>query len=161
MLAPTFLAVGEYLYVPDMASMKICPYAPGEASVMGWFQEKTPVPRADSKLSVEVDLCPRGILKRVVEYVLDSPHYSLQYLSHSSRKARNIHVDFLVGFESEFILLKSTNPVQASNIHSWSATNGIPSGSAEAVALKEIADSIQASGIELQMYHPEAAPGQV
>jgi hypothetical protein len=69
MLAPAFPPVGEYLYVPDMASMKICPYAPGEASVMGWFQEKAPVPRADSRLSVEVDLCPRGILKRVVEYV--------------------------------------------------------------------------------------------
>ena len=67
--APGFSPVGEYLYVPDMSSMKICPYAPDEASVMGWFQEKAPVPRADLRLSVEVDLCPRGILKRVVEYV--------------------------------------------------------------------------------------------
>ena len=37
---------------------------------MGWFQEKAPVPRANLGLSVEVDLCPRGILKRIVEYVL-------------------------------------------------------------------------------------------
>lgn len=109
---------------------------------MGWFQEKTPVLRADLRLSVEVDLCPRTILKRVVE------------------KARNANVDFLVGFESEFILLKSTNPVEAANYHSWSASNGFLSGSTEALVLREIADSIQASGIELQMYHPEAAPGQ-
>jgi len=69
MTAPGFLPIGEYLYVPDMASMKLCPYAPGEASVMGWFQEKAPVQRADLQLTVEVDLCSRGILRRVVECV--------------------------------------------------------------------------------------------
>jgi glutamine synthetase len=78
-----------------------------------------------------------------------------------SSKSKRADVDFLVGFESEFILLKSTKPVEACNYHSWSATNGFLSGSTEALVLKEIADSIQASGIELQMYHPEAAPGQV
>ena len=76
-------------------------------------------------------------------------------------KAKDVDVEFLLGFESEFILLKSTKPVEAVNYHSWSAINGFPSGTTEALVLREIADSIQASGIELQMYHAEAAPGQV
>lgn len=76
MSAPAFSPVGEYLYVPDMTSMKRCPYAPDEASVMGWFQEKAPVIRADLQLTVEVDLCPRTILKRVVEYVFQRPFFT-------------------------------------------------------------------------------------
>ena len=39
---------------------------------MGWFEEKEPIAGrvGDGGSSVEVDLCPRTILKRVVEYVL-------------------------------------------------------------------------------------------
>ncbi|RDB16931.1 Protein fluG [Hypsizygus marmoreus] len=142
MTAAGFSASGEYLYVPDLSTIRICTYAPGEVCVMGWFQEKTPIARADKTLSVDVALCPRRTLQRVVQ------------------QASNAGVDFLVGFESEFILLKSTTPVEASNHHSWTATNGFPSGSVEATVLREIANGIQACGIELQMYHAEAAPGQ-
>ncbi|KAF8070058.1 hypothetical protein FPV67DRAFT_999376 [Lyophyllum atratum] len=142
MTAPGFAPAGEYLYVPDLSTIRICPYSVGEASVMGWFEEKTPYPGADNKLTVDVPLCPRATLRRV--------------LNESSRAG----IDFLVGFESEFILLKSTKPVEAASHHSWTATNGLPSGSVVATTLREIADGIQASGIELQMYHPEAAPGQ-
>ncbi|KAF5385791.1 hypothetical protein D9615_002622 [Tricholomella constricta] len=142
MTAPGFPPSGEYLYVPDLSTIRPCPYSPGEVSVMGWFQEKTPYPGADNKLTVDVALCPRATLRRVL------------------RDSSNIGIDFLVGFESEFILLKSTKPVEAASSHSWTATNGFPSGSVVAKTLKEIADGIQASGIELQMYHAEAAPGQ-
>ncbi|GLB36978.1 putative glutamine synthetase [Lyophyllum shimeji] len=142
MTAPGFAPAGEYLYVPDLSTIRICPYSPGEASVMGWFEEKTPYPGVDNKLTVEVPLCPRGSLQRVL------------------KQSSSVGIDFLVGFESEFILLKSTKPVQAASYHSWTATNGFPSGSVVAKTLKEIADGIQASGIELQMYHAEAAPGQ-
>lgn len=65
--ADGFSASGEYLYVPDLSTLKICPYAPGEASVMGWFQEKTPFIGANNKLSVEVALCPRRTLQRIVK----------------------------------------------------------------------------------------------
>lgn len=76
------------------------------------------------------------------------------------REAQRLSTELLVGFESEFILLKSTNPVQPSDVHSWSTTTGLLNGSAEAVILKEIADSLHASNIPLQMYHAESAPGQ-
>ncbi|KAF8637221.1 hypothetical protein AX17_002972 [Amanita inopinata Kibby_2008] len=141
--APGFCSMGEYLHVPDMSTLKVCPYAPGHASVMGWFQEKSPLEGPDGTLSIDVDICPRTVLNRVV-----------------IKARKESSVDFLVGFETEFILLKSTNPVEAVNYHNWTGTDGFPSGSVEATVLEEIADAIQASGIELQMYHAEAAPGQ-
>ncbi|KAG6861940.1 hypothetical protein C0995_009890 [Termitomyces sp. Mi166 len=142
MTTPGFPPSGEYLYVPDLSTIRLCPYAPGEVAVLGWFNEKTPYPGLDNKLTLDVPLCPRTILERVIK---------------ESSKAR---IEYLVGFESEFILLKSTKPVVAASNHSWTATNGFPSGSIVAKTLKEIADGIQSSGIELQMYHAEAAPGQ-
>lgn len=47
-----------------------------------------------------------------------------------------------------------------SNVHSWSATAGLLAGSLEAKILHEIAEALKRSGIPLQLYHAEAAPGQ-
>lgn len=78
------------------------------------------------------------------------------------REAYDAHkIDFLVGFEAEFILLKSTRPIEAANHHAWSTADGFPSGKVATIVVEEIADVIQESGLELQMYHAEAAPGQV
>lgn len=66
-----------------------------------------------------------------------------------------------MGFEIEFILLKSTDPITAVNDHSWSDSLALLSGSVETSAMKEIADTLTGGGVELQMYHAEAAPGQV
>lgn len=66
-MAPGFSALGEYLYVPDMNTLRLCPYADGHASVMGWFEEKVPYKSPGGTLSVSVPLCPRMTLKRVVE----------------------------------------------------------------------------------------------
>jgi len=78
------------------------------------------------------------------------------------REARTaFSVDFLVGFEIEFIILKSTRPVEAVSNHGWTTANAFLSGNIAAVVVEEIADAIQESGIELQMFHAEAAPGQV
>ena len=57
---------GEWLYTFDLSSIRLCPYAPGHASVMGWFEVKTPTA---GLVSTNVDLCPRTILRRVTEYV--------------------------------------------------------------------------------------------
>ncbi|KAH0589573.1 hypothetical protein H2248_005310 [Termitomyces sp. 'cryptogamus'] len=142
MVAPGFSRQGEYLYVPDLSTIRLCPYSSGEVVVFGWFNEKTPYLGIDNKLTLDVPLCSRATLQRVVK---------------ESSKAG---VEYLVGFESEFILLRSTKPVVAASNHSWSATNGFSSGTVVAKTLKEIADGIQSSGIELQMYHAEGAPGQ-
>lgn len=65
-LAEGFAPDAEYLYVPDMSTVRLLPYKPGHASVLGWFEEKPPVgvPNAPS---TQVDLCPRRILHEVVE----------------------------------------------------------------------------------------------
>ncbi|KAI0318088.1 glutamine synthetase/guanido kinase [Amylostereum chailletii] len=136
--APGFSGTGEYLYTPDLLSLRPCGYAPGHASVMGWFEEKSP--NGDGKY--DVALCPRSQLKKVVE------------------DARAAGVEFLVGIETEFILLKSTDPIEGVNEYPWSTTAAIPSGSDVAKCLEEIADALQTSGIEVLMYHAEAAPGQ-
>jgi glutamine synthetase len=70
-------------------------------------------------------------------------------------------VDFLVGFETEFILLKSTNPVEPISIHAWSSADALRSGSTSATVVAEMVHAIESSGIEVQLYHGEAAPGQV
>ncbi|KAJ3501126.1 hypothetical protein NMY22_g19031 [Coprinellus aureogranulatus] len=88
-LAPGFGPNGEYSYVFDLDSLRTSSYAPGHASVMGWFQEKYPSP------SLDIDVCPRALLKRITDQA----------------KAQS-GVDFLVGFETEFILLnKDYSPV--------------------------------------------------
>ena len=72
----------------------------------------------------------------------------------------NSGVEFLVGFESEFILLKNTNPIEAINDHGWSIAQAFASGTTGAQVLDEIADALVLADIELQQYHSEAAPGQ-
>ncbi|EDR06660.1 uncharacterized protein LACBIDRAFT_299691 [Laccaria bicolor S238N-H82] len=142
-VADGFSPIGEYLYVLDLSSLRLCGYQPRHAAIMGWFQEKTPLPGRNGRLSYEVDLCPRTILRRVVE------------------KAKNeLSLSFLIGVESEFILLTQTHPIEAVNNHGWSNSAALPSGSVEAKVLEEIADALSAAEIELQMYHAEAAPGQ-
>lgn len=62
-LNPLFVGTGEYIYVIDLSSFRFCTYAPGHAVVMGFFQEKLPSPSGN----LTVDLCPRTILKGIVE----------------------------------------------------------------------------------------------
>lgn len=105
---------------------------------MGWFQEKFPL-----QGSLSVDLCPRQVLARVVE----------------EAKAKS-GVEFLVGIETEFILLKSTDPVTPISLHDYSSARALDAGTVQNKILEEIADAITVSYISLEMYHPEAAPGQ-
>jgi glutamine synthetase len=66
-LTPGFAPVGEYLYLPDMNSIRVCPYAEGHASIMGWFEEKVPIQGPDGNLTLKVPMCPRSTLRRIVE----------------------------------------------------------------------------------------------
>ncbi|KAI0341099.1 FLU1-II [Trametopsis cervina] len=139
-LAPGFTGVGEYHYVLDLSSFRLAPYAPGHASIFGFFQEKTPTPEH----GLTVPLCPRWLLNSVVE-----------------KASAGAGVTYLVGFESEFILLSQTTPaIVPVNWADWSTSAKLPSGTVESKVMEEIADALEDAGIELQMYHAEAAPGQ-
>ena len=57
--------------------------------------------------------------------------------------------------------MKATLPeAEPISKHDWSNTASIYTGSTGAIVLEEIADALQAGGVELQMYHAEAGPGQ-
>jgi hypothetical protein len=69
-LAPGFGPVREYLYVLALSTIRLCSYAPGHASIVRWFQDMTPAP--GRVLGTGVPMCPRSVLKRVIEYELSS-----------------------------------------------------------------------------------------
>jgi len=59
------------------------------------------------------------------------------------------------------MLLKSIEPdIVPVDYHDWSRSSATLAGSVASKVLEEIADSLQAAGIELEMYHAEAGPGQ-
>jgi hypothetical protein len=69
-VAPGFTPMGEYLFTPDLSTIRPCPYEPGHASLLGWFEEKAFVadPHGQPIVQVvQVDLCPRGILHRIIQ----------------------------------------------------------------------------------------------
>jgi len=63
---------GEYLFTPDLSSMRKCGYAPGHASVMIFAEYKNSRKGLDGKDTFEVDTCPRTVLRRVVGCVRSS-----------------------------------------------------------------------------------------
>ena len=65
--ASGFSALGEYLVTPDLSTIRPCPYESGHASLAVWFEEKAGVTNPQGQLIVQADLCPRGILRRIVE----------------------------------------------------------------------------------------------
>jgi glutamine synthetase len=71
---------------------------------------------------------------------------------------------FLVGFESEFVLLRrgpdGEPTVQPVNRAPWSGTRGLLAGTPEAAALEEMVQSLLAMGIHVEQYHTEGAAGQ-
>ncbi|KAJ3490294.1 hypothetical protein NLI96_g1517 [Meripilus lineatus] len=139
-LAPGFSSNGEYLLVPDLTSLRIAPYARHHAVVMCYLQEKFPSP--EHGLVVPID--PRTLLKRIID--------------EASEKAG---VSFLVGIETEFILLRETRPrpVEVNNAE-WATSRKLPTGGIETTILEEISDVLQEAGIEVQLVHAESAPGQ-
>ncbi|TFY57374.1 hypothetical protein EVJ58_g7058 [Rhodofomes roseus] len=139
-MAEGFSGTGEHLYVVDLNSFRLSPYAPGHAVLMGWFQEKTPLPNG----SLATPLCPRTLLKNIV-----------------NEAQTNAGLSFLAGFESEFILLSATSPKPVTlNNAGWSCAAKFRTGTVENTVLQEIADNLQDAGVELQMIHAESAPGQ-
>ena len=161
-LVDGFSAVGNCFYVADLSSIRLCPYAPGHAMLFGWFQNSQSGPEQP----LEYNLCPRTLLARQVSWVLphqqdlfsDKAHINARFCY---REASKRGVSFLVGFEIEFMLLKSTLPeAEPVSVHDYCTTASIYTGTTGAIVLEEIADALQAGGVELQMYHAESAPGQ-
>jgi len=66
MLADGFSVTGDYLFEVDLSSLRLLPYIPGHAMVFGWLK---PI-HIGPEPQLTDPLCPRTILKNVVEYVV-------------------------------------------------------------------------------------------
>lgn len=64
---PGISLFGEYIYALDMSTLRPLPFAGGHLGVLGYFEEKSPYQTPDGLTSVEVKLCPRTLLRRIVE----------------------------------------------------------------------------------------------
>ncbi|EPT02029.1 hypothetical protein FOMPIDRAFT_10253, partial [Fomitopsis schrenkii] len=125
----------ECLYVVDFGSFRACPYAPGHATIMGWFEEKTASPTGD----LAIKLCPRTMLNNIV--------------GEAKLKAG---LTFLAGFETQFVLLSPQDQASTERVVNqagWGCSRGHRTGSAEESVLEEIAENLLEVGIEVQAIH--------
>ncbi|KZT58818.1 glutamine synthetase/guanido kinase [Calocera cornea HHB12733] len=138
MMAKGFSGVGEHMYTFDLSTLRRLPseIAKDHASVMGWFEYK-------DQRAVRNALCPRSLVERLEK----------------DAKAK-FGATMLVGFETEFILLETLDPPTPAQIGGWSSSLKHRTGSVAAACCEEIASTVQAAGIELQMFHAESGPGQ-
>ncbi|CAE6458094.1 unnamed protein product [Rhizoctonia solani] len=130
------LVSGDFELRADFSSMWRAPFVSGHAYMMSRFFEKAHYPGG----SGESEMCPRTVLHRIVQ-----------------RAERELNARFLVGFETEFIILdRDNNPVRTG---AWSTSKKLQCGPA-ADCVHEIAQCIIDAGIKLEMYHAESARGQ-
>ncbi|EJT97637.1 glutamine synthetase/guanido kinase [Dacryopinax primogenitus] len=139
MMARGFSGIGEHLYKFDLSTLRRLPeeIAKDHASVMGWFESK------DRSIETRNPLCPRSFVERF-----------------EKEAKEKFGATMLVGFETEFILLENIDPPSPAQIGGWSTSLKHRTGSVAAACCEEIASTIQAAGIELQMFHAESGPGQ-
>jgi glutamine synthetase len=110
--------------------------------VFGWLEEKDARQGPDGEVTYKTHACLRGKVRDIVE------------------EAKKDGVEFLLGFESEFYLLESTDPVRVNSQHQYSEAKGLLTSLRETKALEEIVDALIDSGIKVETWHPETGHGQ-
>jgi hypothetical protein len=59
------------------------------------------------------------------------------------------------------MLFNLTDPIEPVDKYGYCMSSKLETGGAPAIVLEETADALEASGIQLLVYHGEAVPGQV
>lgn len=141
-MIPGVTPSGAYSLCPDWSTLRAGPIG-GHVSCYGEFQELD---------GSTCSLCPRTLLRKVLE------------------KAATHGIEFLIGFEIEFIAMERSPDNQDSKYqtihndgHSWSASRVLADWGREgsfSTAFDEIFDRLKAAGIIIELLHAEAAPGQ-
>jgi glutamine synthetase len=122
--------VGEIRLVPDWQTLRLLPYAPGHARVMGdMIDQGTPWP-----------LCPRHFLQRMI----------------AAAAAEGI--DVVAAFENEFYLLQDGADGMMPADHTVFASTLSMDG--QHTVIDAIADALLAQDIPLEQYYPESGTGQ-
>lgn len=122
--------VGEAWLVPDWSTLRLLPYAPTHAAVVGdMFKDGSPWA-----------LCPRGFLKRAIA------------------AAEEAGLQIKAAFENEFYLLRSTpDGIAPTDNTVFASTLGMDINCA---VIDEIADALIAQEIQVERYYPESGSGQ-
>ncbi len=122
--------VGEIRLVPDWQTLRILPYAPSHARVLGDMVDQ----------GVPWPLCPRHFLKRMID------------------AAAQESIEVVAAFENEFYLLQSGGdaivPADDTVFASTAAMDR------QHVVIDAIADALLAQDIPVEQYYPESGPGQ-
>ena len=122
--------VGEVRLVPDWSTLKMLPYSPSHARVMG-----------NMVLNGEPwALCPRNFLIRTIA------------------AAKNQGLSVKAAFENEFYLLRQTaKGLEPADSTVFASTQAMD---LHREVIDEIACSLIAQGIPVEQYYPESGPGQ-
>ena len=122
--------VGEAWLVPDWSTLKILPYAPTHASVLGEMY----------RFGEPWSCCPRNFLKRAIAFAAD--------LGFTVKAA----------FENEFYLLKSiADGIVPADNTPFAATLGMD---INYPVIDQISRALIAQGMKVERYYPESGPGQ-
>ncbi|KAJ5041721.1 uncharacterized protein L3040_005290 [Drepanopeziza brunnea f. sp. 'multigermtubi'] len=136
-IIPSVASIGEFKLQAVFSSLRLGPRK-DYASVQCEFRETD---------GSEVTLCPRSILRRILE------------------KSRQLGLEFLVGFEIEIVFMsRSATDGKLSTLydsagHAWTSARAMQDGKILDI-LGEIHDSLEAAGISLEQFHPESCSGQ-
>lgn len=92
-LADGFPVAGEYIYVPDPTTTRRLDFAPGHASVFGYFEEKEVTPAVKAESAFRAALCPRALLRKIVRQVIKilvttGTSLNMTFLLEEKRKSR-------------------------------------------------------------------------
>ena len=125
--------VGEVTLIPDLNTLKILPFAKGQASMIG-----------DMKTLGDLKVwehCPRAYLKRQIERL----------------EKRGLNLKSV--FENEFYLLKKddTGKVLKSDNSVFAMTSSV---NEKADFLLDLEDAFQSQGLKVESYYSESGPGQ-
>jgi glutamine synthetase len=124
---------------PDWSSLRICEYAQGNAMVMCYLNETHPTAPHKYTMGFEHDL--RSILSRVLA------------------EAAKQKLNFLIGFELEFVLLEPSMEALAPGTSS-STLSMHSMRNRYLPLLEESVLAIQSAGIDICKFHSEGGPAQ-
>ena len=124
------------MIMPDFNSMKILPYVSGSAMVFGTLHDQR-----TGKLS---DLCPRGLLIRVLEHAFNT-----------------FGIGFALGVEIEFCLVPYNGVEQSVSGIDTSNFAGTTTLNEQDGFICDLYNYFEMQDIDVEMIHSESAPGQV
>jgi len=122
--------VGEVWLVPDWSTLRVLPYAPTHARVMGDMVHQ----------ALPWSFCPRSFLRRMIA------------------AAQTQGLEIMAAFENEFYLLKEGSEGLSPADHTvFASTLGMD---LNVEIIDEIASALIHQGIGVEWYYPESGPGQ-